>query len=232
MPILSRHETLMRISVPGAVAAITNLVVHFRVLGWDEDNWGQHTKLTETPFADLSEPQQEAVEVLGYECVQLVPFNHKPCRRVSCLKQLAVASFRNCFCVGCSVRKPGKTRKSFRILTRRPTKAMQSRQAMTRIKSVRGALARDGGQIVTRLKVDLCGYFSSSSTQRFGQRVCAKEEISRQELHFCVARVLFPNATFVRTVKYSCSKMMAHLLHGSPKFATRQICLLRLPSEA
>lgn len=38
-----------------------------KVLGWDEDNWGQHTKLTETPFADLSEPQQEAVEVLGYD---------------------------------------------------------------------------------------------------------------------------------------------------------------------
>ena len=32
-----------------------------------EENWGKHTSLTETPFAELTEEQQEAVEVLGYD---------------------------------------------------------------------------------------------------------------------------------------------------------------------
>ena len=38
-----------------------------RSLGWTEENWGKHTELTKTPFADLTEAQQEAVEVLGYD---------------------------------------------------------------------------------------------------------------------------------------------------------------------
>jgi hypothetical protein len=36
-------------------------------LGWTQENWGKHTELTKTPFADLTEAQQEAVEVLGYD---------------------------------------------------------------------------------------------------------------------------------------------------------------------
>lgn len=36
-------------------------------LGWNEDNWLQHTTLTETPYAELTEKQREAVEVLGYD---------------------------------------------------------------------------------------------------------------------------------------------------------------------
>lgn len=37
------------------------------VLGWDEDNWGSHTELTQTPFAELTTDQQEAADVLGYD---------------------------------------------------------------------------------------------------------------------------------------------------------------------